>query len=201
MRKHRPMGRVPPINHSTYLDSSPDITYIMDKFPKTKSKSWLAIRAGNAISQRRDSIRYRQTHRKSLAKPPQHHLPVGFSPGDTSTLRDTVVATTFQESTPDKPLDRMHVDEQLDETRSNLSAFTSGTSFLTQDEDAAVERRIPDLSEMILDGVQLQYGNPFECPYCRTIQATKNRQEWKYVFIILVFIKPESKRSTIPLLP
>lgn len=38
---------------------------------------------------------------------------------------------------------------------------------------------IPDLADMVLDGVQLNYGEPIECPYCRTIQNLGNRYEWK----------------------
>lgn len=41
-------------------ESSPDITHVMDKFPKVEDEAWLAQRLGNAITKRRMIIRYRQ---------------------------------------------------------------------------------------------------------------------------------------------
>ena len=60
------------------------------------------------------------------------------------------------------------------------SAITSVTSFLSiGDEGQAIGEAIPDLSDMVLDGVHLEYEEPFECPYCRTIRCVSDRGEWK----------------------
>lgn len=49
------------------------------------------------------------------------------------------------------------------------------------DDSGQMGRRIPELPSMALNGVKLGYGEPFECPYCRTIQSCTNRLNWKYV--------------------
>lgn len=153
---------------------SPDISNVMDKFPKAKSSLWLAQRLGNEVARRREIIRYRQLHRESLASGHKqqsgHH---GF--GDTATLTDTIVATTYQETNCFEPAPQAGQNM----VNSQMSIFTSATSLLSLDEGETMGRRIPDLSDMSLDGVQLQYGEPFECPYCRTIQMAENRSEWK----------------------
>ncbi|RGP58884.1 ankyrin repeat protein [Fusarium sporotrichioides] len=166
IRKHQPRGRLLDLDDFT-LESSQDITYVADKFPKAKSDLWLARRLGNNISKQRKVIQYRQEHRASLAKESVHQS----GAGDTA----TVVATTYQER------DSLEASNQVPKgvSSSRMSAFTSATSFQSLEDGEGAGRSIPDLSDITLDGVQLQYGEPFECPYCRTIQIAENRQQWK----------------------
>lgn len=139
-----------------------------DRFPKAKSNLWLARRLGNNISKQRKIIQYRQEHRASLAKESEQSRV-----GDTA----TVIATTYHE------IDDSATSHQVPKvvSSSGMSAFTSATSFQSLGDEEGMGRPIPDLSDMTLDGVQLQYGEPFECPYCRTIQVAANRYEWKSV--------------------
>lgn len=139
-----------------------------DRFPKAKSNLWLARRLGNNISKQRKIIQYRQEHRASLAKESEQP-----GVGDTA----TVVATTYHE------IDNLELSDQVPKgvSSSGMSAFTSATSFQSLGDEEGMGRPIPDLSDMTLDGVQLEYGEPFECPYCRTIQVAANRYEWKSV--------------------
>ncbi|CAG7566372.1 unnamed protein product [Fusarium equiseti] len=157
IRRQRPRGRLPELEELT-LESSPDISYLTDRFPKTKSNIWLARRLGNNITRQRRLIQYRQHHRESLAKRDFK----GSDPADTA----TIVATTFHEG--DKSSGTHQTPQDADSSR--MSIFTSATSFLSLEDGTTTGRSIPDLSDMILDGVQLDYGKPFECPYCRTIQ-------------------------------
>ncbi|KAM0387708.1 hypothetical protein ACHAQC_010354 [Fusarium culmorum] len=165
IRKQQPRGRLLNLDDFT-LESSQDITYVADRFPKAKSNLWLARRLGNNISKQRKVIQYRQEHRASLAKESEQP-----GVGDTA----TVVATTYHE------MDNVESLNQVPKgvTGSGMSAFTSATSFQSLGDEEGIGRPIPDLSDMTLDGVQLQYGEPFECPYCRTIQVAANRYEWK----------------------
>jgi len=98
----------------------------------------------------------------------------------------TTIATTFEED------DNLHQtqDEALETEigRNRVSVFTSATSFFSLGHNETIGRRIPDLSDLTLDSVQLQYGQEFECPYCRTIQIAANRFEWKYVDSIIAII-------------
>ncbi|KAM0229162.1 hypothetical protein ACHAPO_010192 [Fusarium lateritium] len=164
IRRQKPRGRLIDLDDFT-LESSQDITYVTDRFPKTKLNLWLARRLGNNISKQRKIIQYRQEHRESLAK---EYIEQS---GDTA----TVIATTYQEgshSEASQPVSK-------GSSSSGMSTFTSATSFQSLEDGEGTGRPIPDLSDMALDGVQLQYGEPFECPYCRTIQLVANRYEWK----------------------
>jgi len=166
IRRQRPRGRLPELEDFA-LESSPDISYLTDKFPKAKSNLWLARRLGNNISRHRRLIQYRQHHRESLAKRDIK----GSDHADTA----TIVATTFHEG--EKSSGTHQTLQDADSSR--MSIFTSATSFLSLEDGTTTGRSIPDLSDMTLDGVQLDYGEPFECPYCRTIQNVMNRYEWK----------------------
>ncbi|KAF5716303.1 hypothetical protein FMUND_6421 [Fusarium mundagurra] len=165
IRRQRPRGRLPELEELV-LESSPDISYLTDKFPKAKSNLWLARRLGNNITGQRRLIQYRQHHRESLAKRDVK----GLDSADTA----TIVATTFHEG--DKSSGTHQTSQDADSSR--MSIFTSATSFLSLEDGTTTGRSIPDLSDMTLDGVQLDYGEPFECPYCRTIQNVMNRYEW-----------------------
>ncbi|ESU18230.1 hypothetical protein FGSG_11383 [Fusarium graminearum PH-1] len=162
IRKQQPRGRLLNLDDFT-LESSQDITYVADRFPKAKSNLWLARRLGNNISKQRKIIQYRQEHRASLAKESEQP-----GVGDTA----TVVATTYHE------IDNLELSDQVPKgvSSSGMSAFTSATSFQSLGNEEGMGRPIPDLSDMTLDGVQLEYGEPFECPYCRTIQVAANRR-------------------------
>ncbi|KAH7198805.1 uncharacterized protein B0J16DRAFT_360480 [Fusarium flagelliforme] len=166
IRRQRPKGRLPELEELV-LESSPDISYLTDKFPKAKSNLWLARRLGNNITRQRRLIQYRQHHRESLAKRDVK----SSDPTDAA----TIVATTFHEG--DKSSGIHPTPQDADSSR--MSIFTSATSFLSLEDGTTTGRSIPDLSDMTLDGVQLDYGEPFECPYCRTIQNAMNRYEWK----------------------
>ncbi|KAJ4129842.1 hypothetical protein NW768_006812 [Fusarium equiseti] len=166
IRRQRPKGRLPELEELA-LESSPDISYLTDKFPKAKANLWLARRLGNNVTRQRRLIQYRQLHRESLAKRDIKRS----GAADTA----TIVATTFQEE--NNSSETQHTPQDTDSSR--ISVSTSATSFLSLEDSTTTGRSIPDLSDMVLDGVQLQYGEPFECPYCRTIQNVMNRYEWK----------------------
>jgi len=166
IRRHRPRGRFPPLDSFTPVEASPDISGVSDKYPKTKRAPWLSKRLGNAITLRRQFIQYRQEHRQKLANA---HL--GGVIDDISTL-----ATTYVED-----LKSSHPGQSSDVALNRLSVCTFATSFMTDSEGQAIGRRIPDLTEMVMEGVQAEYDKAFECPYCRTIQTMGTRFEWKYV--------------------
>ncbi|KAI3319726.1 hypothetical protein HD806DRAFT_258866 [Xylariaceae sp. AK1471] len=168
IRRQQPKGRLPNPQHFVPQEHSTDITYVRDKFSKLIHSPWLVKRLGNAITMRREALRYRQLHRKDLA-----------TQSDSDDILDNisnVVATTFVESVSVRDEPRTDLVSHEDHT----SVFTSATSFISSYSNLdELGPRIPDISDMILDGVSFQYGEPFECPYCRTIQNVTNRLEWK----------------------
>lgn len=177
IRKQRPRGRLPIPNESNDLQqTSPDITNVMDKFTKTRQFPWLAVRLGNATSKRREFIQYRQVHRARLSKQPKRVLIEDSKPG---AVGCETIATTFEipDATGTNTTDSSTgVDIEAIERASVLSTATSFASL----DIPGLGYHVPDLSDMVLDGVQPEYGDEFECPYCRTIQFAASRHQWKY---------------------
>lgn len=166
IRRHRPKGCLPALVNFTPFERSPDICHVMDKFPKTKQSPWLAKRLGNATTQRRQLIHYWQVHRKRLGKRKEEEVltpDAANSDSVVDSLASSTTALTFQKLYSERP----------------RAVLTSATIFLSFGENEDHGRRIPDLSDMVLDGVQLAYGREFECPYCRTIQGAASRLGWK----------------------
>ncbi|KAH7317138.1 hypothetical protein B0I35DRAFT_267675 [Stachybotrys elegans] len=164
IRRDRPRGRTRPHQFSQQeIDSGPDTVHLKDKFPKLRGNPWLAGRLGLSIAQQREYIRYRQSHRRSLSKS-------NDNVGDDGQSVLTTKATTFEQ-----PLSNSEIDMT---TRSMYSGATTLAS--TAQGELSSGRRIPHLTDMRLDGVQLAYGKHIECPYCRTIQVIKNRNHWKH---------------------
>ncbi|KAK0609445.1 hypothetical protein B0T14DRAFT_531959 [Immersiella caudata] len=169
IRRERPKGRLPGSNLvSTHPDDSPhDIVGILDKFPKVRDAPWLAQSLGNAISQRRRNIQYRQDHRRHLAEIGQQAL-------DREDAGSTK-ATTFREVD-----DPSSANGEPDLSQNRVSVCTFATSFMSSaSQSTDIGGRIADLDDMVLDGVRLRYQEPFECPYCRTIQTVGNVLEWR----------------------
>jgi len=168
MRRDRPRGRLPPLPQFSEEEASPDITYVADKFPKLRdpASSWLTRRLGNAIAYRRHYIRYRQEHRQRLG------ASASYAPeleGNDMAAEWVTVATTFAEiRSQDQPL-------EVPSSSKTGSAVSTATSFISTCDGES----IPGLDRLFLEGVQLRYGEPFECPFCRTIQTLGNEQDWR----------------------
>ncbi|KAM0425998.1 hypothetical protein ACHAPT_008627 [Fusarium lateritium] len=96
IRRRRPKGRLPKPDGFVPFETSPDIKHVEDKFPKVRHTPWLAKRLGNAITQRRQIIQYRQSHRDRLATvAPEESVETA-----TSMKRPSgTVATTYEEAT------------------------------------------------------------------------------------------------------
>ncbi|CAH0044981.1 unnamed protein product [Clonostachys solani] len=173
IRRDRPKGRRLDSRRLVSLDKTADITYVEDRFPKLRLTPWLAQRLGEAISYRRESIRYRQTHRQKL----QTMSDLSAPNEDAQTL-----ATTFKEvnwnGDQNQSLFQENSVESGNKSHENKSILSAGTSHVSAEANTA-ELRVPDLSNMILDGIRLDYGQHIECPYCRTVQKPLNRHEWK----------------------
>ncbi|KAK5658055.1 hypothetical protein OQA88_2611 [Cercophora sp. LCS_1] len=202
IRGRRPRGRLPGPDRDDQddqLDASRDIIYLEDSLPKTKTKPWLAERLGKAITQRREYIRYRQSHHVKLARqqvleeapPPIPSFdPVPSILSQDPTVGLDTVATTYQAPSAYEMADINAItDTQDDAPRPSIStadqmipvrtaAPSVVTSYLTVYE-GSTHRRIPDLEGMRFDGEPLRYGDHFDCPYCRTIQIMANRLQWR----------------------
>ncbi|KAK4160462.1 hypothetical protein QBC43DRAFT_373017 [Cladorrhinum sp. PSN259] len=174
VRRHRPRGRDPNIltqDGPSTPDDPLDSRHVCDLFPHVRSKQWLVSRLSRAITQRREYIKYRERHRRSLGK-----VISDDSEGLEATSNDTgTLATTFvQEDSEERPQAKAY------------SVFTSKTSLISfRDDEDGDGLTVPELSDMVLDGRRLEYDEPFECPFCRTIQTVSDRLEWKLTWHVL----------------
>lgn len=153
----RPRGRIGSHKQSqSATNNRPDIVNATDKFPTLHNRRWIAERLGNLVAQRREYIRYRQSHRRNLA----HYSVPGQDPTESHiATKATTKATTFYELIGhDSPRDMSYV-----ETRSFVSVATSFTT--TSEGISGSGRKIPELADMWLDGDQLGYSTYIECPY------------------------------------
>ncbi|KAK6224814.1 ankyrin repeat protein [Colletotrichum tabaci] len=172
LRRSHPRGRIarqgPQYSQS---DPRPFITNAQDKFPKLKQSPWLAERIGQRNARQIDYIRYRQNHRRNLAQ--VEDGPVD----DEQAERATTKATSFHETlaAPES------IRKDSPGLTSEESIYTIATSFAqTAVGDNYSGRVVPQLTRMWLDGRQLDYGEPIECPYCRTIQVIRDRYHWRH---------------------
>ncbi|KAK2045201.1 hypothetical protein LZ31DRAFT_553491 [Colletotrichum somersetense] len=172
LRRSYPRGRTSQHGpQSLQSDPGPLATNAKDKFPKLKQYPWLAERIGRRTARQMDYIRYRQNHRTKLAR-------VDAGPTqDELAERATTKATSFHDAaalsdSTEQPASGSPRDESI---------YTVATSFAqTAVGETYSGRIIPQLTDMRLDGRQLGYGEPVECPYCRTIQVIKDRYHWKH---------------------
>ena len=178
IRERRPRGKLPvpkPDSSDADLYLPTDRNHITDKYPKTKQSPWLVERLVKSLAKRRDYIRDRQRHMKELKSPVNHE-------GDNQSVTDrrkasSTIATTFVDpavAPPPPP-------ELLEGARvRRLSmAWTKVTTLATRPgADGDDEFYVPDLSNLIFNGVQLQYDEMFECPFCRGIIEIGKYVDW-----------------------
>ncbi|KAI0541363.1 hypothetical protein GGR58DRAFT_17324 [Xylaria digitata] len=129
------------------------------KFPRASQT--LVTRLGQALSQRRQYFRYRESHHEKLA----HGL---FNSGRSEAGAQSEIASSIPQAMKDPgaaPTFR-----GLDEDERSDTGF-SQTSFATTAPDSG-SLRIPPLPKKTLDG-------PFECPFCFMSISVSSTHQWK----------------------
>ncbi|KAK3391145.1 hypothetical protein B0H63DRAFT_132677 [Podospora didyma] len=114
------------------------------------TKPWLAARLGQAMTQRREYIRYRGKHRKKLAK-------AAYEPFETEKAESGTITTTFVDGT-----DLTETETAQEKAQSFL---TSATSFITAKggEDG--------------EGCPAKLRRTLRVPFCRPILNVSSRSE------------------------
>lgn len=148
----------------------------------TTAPQWLIVRLGKAITKRREFLRYCRSHRERIASNPEPTPPQAPNNGlearercsrgpSGSTIESTphlrqgpppTVASTFDLAAPQP------VDNGWDDAYSVSTLATTVVG--SQSPDDLQVPRLADFSEP---------GQPFECPYCRTIQRFNAQQSWR----------------------
>ena len=171
------------------FDDQFDVAHVGYKFPRLQAKDseWLKQRLGNAITQRRQYLRYAREHREKKSKlehedhslsaskdvpsfdGPIKAVPQGMSDAQSafsgqkpsSTLAPTAASTLIV--------------TKLDDAEQMSDTGISRTSFATSVEESSSPGtlRVPPLSDFGKAGVA------FECPFCWTIQTFRSQRAWK----------------------
>ncbi|KAI1122046.1 hypothetical protein F5Y10DRAFT_83158 [Nemania abortiva] len=165
IRRRRPRGRLPELD-TLNLDPGLDIRHVKDKFPKTMQSAWLAERLGICMARRREIIQYRQLHSDRLGKRHDDEDAYSIMENPASTK-----ATTYEDILDPNSLDskRLSMKPSFRTTTTTFSAFgTNETGGLS----------VPVLTDIKFNGVELEFDEEFECPYCRTIQVMETQNDW-----------------------
>ena len=172
------------------FDSSYDVAHVGQKFPRLQSEdcTWLRERLGNAITQRRQYLRYCREHREKKTKlgPGQHHDERGEyhpqnakAPGLAQRPLNLETQSFISSQKPESSFAQTAAStlmvEKLDSAERLSEDAVSKTSFATSVEDNLTSNylRVARLDEV-------SQGNAtFECPYCWTIQSPKSQNQWR----------------------
>ncbi|KAJ2983178.1 hypothetical protein NUW58_g6294 [Xylaria curta] len=137
-----------------------DKAHVEAKFPRTHPN--LIIRVGQALSQKRQYFRYRESHHEKLA----HGM---FHSGRSEVGAQSTVASSIPLAMRD-PGSNMSPFGRLDEDERSETGF-SQTSFATT-APGSENLRIPPLPKKAYDG-------PFECPFCYMLISASTTYQWK----------------------
>jgi hypothetical protein len=162
---------------SRYKDWNPyaDIGHVRERYGSAKgSTDWLLTRLGNAIARRRQFLKYRVEHSERMAGGwEEEEKPQKEGEKPEKTIASTK-ATTFVGN------DAVYQREELD-----VVSFGSQTSYeqtVVGDETAGTKLTVPNPPKFAFPDVLFEYGEPFNCPYCSTVQTVQNKGAWKLVF-------------------
>ncbi|KAK5736326.1 hypothetical protein LTR17_007490 [Elasticomyces elasticus] len=163
------------------LDVRYDIAHMHGKFAACQAEHWLLDRLGTANTKRRQTIIYCREHRERLAELPVSRkdtttiLPM---PGEVSTVQAYhEMAPKTQTSRPSviltsastlEPIHASPIDDGFDDSR---SFSTMATSLTTSSPRHTL--KVPALADVG------EVGQPFECPYCYTIQRFNGPLSWR----------------------
>lgn len=136
-----------------------DKAHVEAKFPRASQT--LIVRLGQALSQRRQYFRFRESHHEKLSR--------GLSDsGPSASGAQSTIASSIPSAMRDPGA--VPVYGELDEDEHSDTGF-SQTSFATTAPDSD-RLRIPSLPKKSHDG-------PFECPFCFMLISVCSTHQWK----------------------
>ncbi|KAK3641618.1 hypothetical protein LTR56_011220 [Elasticomyces elasticus] len=141
-----------------------DRSHVGDKFPKVKDPRWLVERLGDAITARRQFLRYSQEHHERLAGETGGKHDVSGRSAPNATVTATAASTLDFEMIQSRKLHQLKDDDD---------SYSQAYSRVTY--AAAVDSPLKFSSlESVAKGDSI-----FECPYCWSIVTCKRQREWE----------------------
>jgi len=163
-----------------------DINHVGQKFPllDTPESQWLQHRLGQAITRRREFLKYCESHndriRMEIRLPENEPLTPTvdryFSEADMylvhSDPKQEILDTFTEASTlmPEK------LPKSFDQDAESANSEASSVLSSVQADSTEVALQFPSLQSV--------RGNQshFECPFCRTILTTRDERKWRYLY-------------------
>lgn len=171
------------------FDDSFDIAHVGSKFPRldAKESQWLKQRLGNAITQRRQYLRYVREHREKKGKHERGsdvaQVQIGQPAIDLHRAAShpiriesqSVLSNSKPASTLAPTAASTLAVAQLGDAERLSDDAVSKTSFATSVDESSSPNalRVPALTKFA------NLGTAFECPFCWTIQNFKRESTWR----------------------
>ncbi|KAF7904462.1 hypothetical protein EAF00_001796 [Botryotinia globosa] len=127
---------------------------------------WLITRLGKALTRRRQYLKFIETCPKELIRD-----------------RNSIAVTKEKSVTAALTKEKISIDkstmEQEDESELGDSQGSQGSDKATSVRENADRLKVPSHPLTEFENVPIQFGVPFQCPYCRAEQVPKDRAAWK----------------------
>jgi hypothetical protein len=162
------------------FDDQYDVAHVRAKFQRQRAPDWLLVRLGQAITKRRQYLRYVREHRSridfnplqprqadliapslpvdpSAAKAPPKAVTLASRPSQMPTLATTVVSNVL-----------LNIERPFED---NQSVTTANTTWFEGDPDQKLS--VPALTDYT------SLGREFQCPFCPTTTKFNSQSSWK----------------------
>ena len=170
-------------------DTQHDSLYIQDRFPYISSNRPLVERLGKANARRRQWLSYRKRHRDKLAEAnPIENISTGHPSGGSnfpleeregwpyaaisslgsSAARQSRLSSTTATSVQDSQLPK--IEEEYQVAASETTSYIDGTQSSLFEEGKLFVPQAP---------LEVETGQPFECPYCFSIVTVRGLRAWR----------------------
>jgi hypothetical protein len=164
-----------------------DRVYVKDKFPRLANEAdrWLMERLGQAITLRREYLRYCSEHQGQFKSDVTEGDPEGDEINTPIGNDINTIPETFASSVGTEQLEQIGMgtgfedspsQTTFDDTQSQASSYASSIGIGEEKSDR--ELHLPKLDD-VSKGM-----SEFECPYCHIAQRIGQHRLWKYVISI-----------------
>ncbi|TGO14890.1 hypothetical protein BTUL_0047g00520 [Botrytis tulipae] len=151
--------------HSEF-DPNVDVCLVREQYGSASGvDDWLITRLGKALTRRRQYLKFIENCPKELLRD-----------------CDSIAVTEEKSVTAALTKNKISIDkstmEQEDESESGDSQGSQGSDKATSVRENADRLNVPSHPLTEFENVPIQFGVPFQCPYCRTQQVPKDRAAW-----------------------
>jgi hypothetical protein len=162
------------------FDDRYDVAHVKAKFQQQKAPDWLLFRLGQAITKRRQYIKYVREHRSRIdsdsQQPREPAIPVVVALGHGSQVTNSPKAVTLASRPSQMPTlattvvsnALLNVEQTFEDDR---SVTTANTTWLDEDPDQRLS--VPPLTDYTT------LGREFRCPFCPTTTRFNSQSSWK----------------------